>query len=440
MSPIKNLWLLAAGVIFLPSLLFAQNNGDTSSGFSLEECIRYAMESRPAVEQAKIDEAIGEREINAQLSEWLPQVSAQFNAVHNLKPQIFALGDRLVKGRSNTSNLLLQANQTLYNNDVLLASRAARFRRLQLDQGTADTKITTITEVSKAFYDVLLTREQLRILDENISRLEKQHQDARNRYESGLADKTDYQRAGIALANTRSDRNRAQEIIGAKEAYLKQLIGYPVESALELEYDYELMQEQIFIDTTQLVEFNNRIEYQLLKTQRQLLELNTSYHRWGFLPTVSGFYNYNFMYFGDHFSELYNTAHPVSAVGINVALPVFQGTRRIQNLRRAQLLEERLDLESENLELVINTQYQTALANYKSDLYEWQTLERNVEVAGEVYNIIKLQYDEGIKTYLDLIIAETDLRAAQLNFYNALFQVLESKLDLQKALGTIEVN
>ena len=437
----KHIQLLILGFLLAPLALMAQNEGVESADLSLDDCIEYALKNRPLVEQSRIDEAIGEREINAQLSSWLPQVSAQLNATHNFRLQTAAFGENLVTiGRKNTSNLLLQANQTLYNNDVFLASRAARYRRLQLDQNTVEAKVNTVVEVSKAFYDILFTLEQLRILDENIARLEKQYRDAVSRYEAGLVDKTDYQRASIALANTRSDRKRTQEMIGAKEAYLKQLMGYPVEADLELEYDYEQMQGEIMIDTTQVIQLANRIEVQLLQTEEQLLDLNSSYYRWGFLPTVNGFVNYNFLYFGDQFADLYATAYPTSAAGISVALPIFQGTRRIQNLRRAQLLEKRLEVESENLRKVINTQYRTALASYKSDYYEWQTLRDNVEIAEEVYNIIKLQYDEGIKTYLELVVAETDLRAAQLNYYNALYQVMESKLDLQKALGTIEVN
>jgi len=49
-----------------------------------------------------------------------------------------------------------------------------------------------------------------------------------------------------------------------------------------------------------------------------------------------------------------------------------------------------------------------------------------------------LQYKEGVKTYLDVIFAESDLRTAQVNYANALYQVLSSKLDVQKQLGTIQ--
>jgi outer membrane protein TolC len=57
----------------------------------------------------------------------------------------------------------------------------------------------------------------------------------------------------------------------------------------------------------------------------------------------------------------------------------------------------------------------------------------------EVYNTIKLQYDAGVKTYLELMTAETDLNTAQINYLNSLYAVLSSKLDIQKALGVVSL-
>ncbi len=51
--------------------------------------------------------------------------------------------------------------------------------------------------------------------------------------------------------------------------------------------------------------------------------------------------------------------------------------------------------------------------------------------------MIQLQYKTGIKTYLEVITAETDLRNARINYFNSLYQVLASKIDVQKALGQI---
>ncbi|WP_114783925.1 TolC family protein [Botryobacter ruber] len=442
MKYLKQIKPLLLGLLLLPSLLQAQSSPQAPSGpLTLEQCISYALSNRPDVKQAQLDETIGERQIRASLSAWLPQLSARYTVLHNIKLQTAAFGDNVVTlGTRYNSNILLQADQTLYSNEVAVATRAARFTREQLDLNTLDTKINTVVAVSKAFYDVLLTQEQLRILEENIVRQEKQYRDARSRFESGLVDKTDYQRASITLANTRSDRKRTQESIKAKLALLKQLMGLSPETALDISFDQNLMQQQTLPDTTLQPDFANRVELQQLRTQQQLLKLNTSYYRWGFLPTVSAYINYNPIYLSNSFSDLYSVARPASAVGLQAAIPIFQGTKRLQNIRIAELEEEQLVLDMENTRSVINTEYQTALANYKSNYTDWLTLRENAEVAEEVYNIIKLQYDEGIKAYVDLIVAETDLKATQLNYYNALYRLLASKLDYQRAIGTINVN
>ncbi|MBF9255574.1 TolC family protein [Pontibacter sp. 172403-2] len=442
MNATKCFMPLLLGLLLYPaSLLMAQTNAALpNDSLTLDQCVAYALKNRAAVEQALIDEAIGEREIKANLAGWLPQVSAKYGGTHlfKLQQQPFA-GEIRTLGQKYTSNVLLEATQTLYSSELLLASKAARYTRQQLDLDIRQNKINTVVDVSKAFYDVLLTQEQLRILDENLARQEKQYNDARSRFEVGLVDKTDYQRAAITLANIRSDRNRAQASIKAKYALLKQLMGYPIEADLEVAYNYNVMQQAVLVDTTEVVNFGNRIELQQLQTQQQLQQLNTAYYKWNFLPTISSYINYNWLFFSDTFAGLYSQAYPTSGVGLQASIPIFQGTRRIQNLKIAQLQEKRLEVEAENMRKAINTEYQAALANYKSNYYEWITLRDNAQLAQEVYDIIRLQYNEGIKAYVDLVVAETDLRTAQLNYYNALYDVLASKLDYQRALGTINI-
>ncbi|MBC3539347.1 TolC family protein [Rufibacter sediminis] len=442
MKKTNYLLLLLLSCLLVPAALQAQVTPDSTAGrLTLEQCVEYALKNQAQVQQAQLDEEIGERQIKAQLSGWLPQVTAQFAAVRNIQRPRFVIGDEVITtGQNYTSNINFQANQTLYSNDLLLASRAARFTRSSLDLNTQNTKINTVVDVSKAFFNILLSQEQLRILDENIARQEKQYRDARAQYEQGLVDKTDYQRASITLNSIRSNRKRTQEAIKASTALLQELMGLPVGSPLTLAYDYNQMQQNILIDTTQNVTFANRVEFQQIQVQRQIQGLNTNFYRWGFLPTASIYGNYNPQFFGSELSKLYNDIYPTSQVGLQVGIPIFQGGRRIQNVRISRLQEDRLSIDLQNIQRRINTEYQSALASYKSDYNDWLTLQSNVQLAEEVYNVIKLQYNEGIKTYLDLIVAETDLRTAQLNYYNALYNVLSSKLDVQRALGTIAVN
>jgi outer membrane protein TolC len=89
------------------------------------------------------------------------------------------------------------------------------------------------------------------------------------------------------------------------------------------------------------------------------------------------------------------------------------------------------------LKLQINKEYTTALANYKGNFFNLQLLQKNVSMAKRVYFVVNLQYKQGIVPYLNVITAESNLITSEISYLNALFQVLSSKVDLQKAMGSI---
>ena len=130
--------------------------------------------------------------------------------------------------------------------------------------------------------------------------------------------------------------------------------------------------------------------------------------------------------------------YPSSFVNLQLSFPIFEGGKRYQEIKQAKLELERFDYNFISLKNSVNTEYTEALANYISDLNNYLVLKENLELAKDVYETIQLQYKAGTKTYLEVISAETDLRAAQVNHTNALYQVLSSKLDVQKALGTLQ--
>ncbi len=411
------------------------------STVTLADCINFALKNQPLIKQSLIDEEIAERDIDIALSGIYPQISGQANLSRYLKQPVSLLnGQPVIFQPKNNSNFLIQADQSLFSNDLLFAAKGAKFTRLNSKQNTENSKINTVVAVSKAFYDILTSQEQLKILRENIARVEKQFKDSYAQYDAGLVDKTDYKRASISLNNSKADLKRISESLKYKYAYLQQLMGITEGNDLELNYSGPSLEAEILLDTTQSLTYENRIEYKQLQTQKQIQNLNVNYYRNNFLPSVSAFINYNNIYQSNDFGSLYNKDFPSSQAGLRLSLPIFQGGRRIQNLKRAVLQDKRLDLDIIQTKNVINTEYQQALASYKSNLNDWKTYRENVELSKDVYNTIKLQYNEGIKTYLELLIAESDLRSSQLNYLNSLFSLLSNKLDVQQAQGTVNIN
>jgi hypothetical protein len=152
---------------------------------------------------------------------------------------------------------------------------------------------------------------------------------------------------------------------------------------------------------------------------------------------ITAFGNYNLNFLNNQFSKLYSQSYPNSFAGITLSLPIFQGGKRLQQIKQAQFQVTQANNDIRSFENKVNTQYQQALSDYKSNLYNYYSLKENLSLANEVYDVIRLQYRSGVKAYLDVITAESDLRTAQINYYNALFQVLSSKIDVAQSLGKI---
>jgi outer membrane protein TolC len=434
-------------LLLLHTHLVISQTDTLPSAFSLEECIQYALEHQPVLRQSQIDEEITRKEIGASLAAWLPQVSADFDFIDNLdKPNIVLPnqetgGSQVIEvGVAFQSNAALNATQTLFNNDVRIAVRTASTLKTQARQNTVATQIDVFVGVSQTFFDLVIALDQIRILDQDISRLQKNVRDARNRYESGIADNVDYKQATIQLNNALAQRATTQELIPYRRALLKQQMGYPQDQTLEIEYNMDALRSEVLSDTIPALVLEDRIEYRLLQTQRELQEAAISRYRWGFLPSLNAFYNYQYSYFNDNFAQLYDRSFTSSQVGLRMSIPLIQGTARIKNLQAAKLQSEQLVYEQQLLTDQLTTEYEESRAVYQGAYQNWQLQRENEQLAQEVYRTIQLQYDEGIIPYIEVIQAETDLRSAQLNTSNALLQVLSSKVDLLRALGIVPVN
>lgn len=440
LSEKKKIFQVCLLALAMPLLLPAQQQSSDSvlQQATIENVIQYAIKRQPLIQQSLIDQEITETTIKSKLADWFPQLNFNYLLQHNFEVQTAVIGGEARKlGVENTSAFQFALTQNLFNRDVLLASRTKTDVRKLSRQNTSSTKIDVAVSVSKAFYDVLATEQQIKVTMQDITRLERSLKDATAQYNAGVADKTDYKRATIALNNTKALLKSNEELLKAKREYLKALMGYPASQPLDIVYDSLQMEKEVTLDTLQTVNYASRIEFQTLQTQRRLQQANVKYNKWSYLPNVyaSGAYNFNFQ--NDQFSKLYNTNYPNSFASLTLSLPLFQGGKRKYNIQAAEWQLKSIDWAEIGLKNSISSEYSQAMAVYKSNLASYLALKENMELAQEVYDVINLQYRSGVKTYLEVITAESDLRTARINYYNALYQVLSGKIDVQKALGQI---
>src|ERR1039458_5819069 len=235
---------------------FSQNRNisDTARYLTLDQCLVYALQNQPSLKQYIICISIARASNNIALSAWLPQVNLNANLTHyySLPKALEAnpanpTGPEIAvqTGVYNTAMPQLSASETIFNPDLLYAAKSAHLYIEQAKQANDSTKINVIATVSKSFYNLLLTLEQITVLKEDTVLLAKNLKDAYNQYLGGIVDKSDYKEATISLNNTRAQLKQAEENVFPQYASLKQQMGYPPEKNFNVSFDTSQIEQQI---------------------------------------------------------------------------------------------------------------------------------------------------------------------------------------------------
>jgi outer membrane protein TolC len=458
----KNLWkyisysgkILKVAIIFIVPIISTsfytcaqnQSSSKTVLVLNLDQCIVYALQNQPAVKQSLIDISIVKKANAINLSAWLPQINVAGTFTHyDPLPTVLSTNPldpagASIKSHSGIANTFLPgltATQTIINPDVLNAARSAHLYVQEAKQSNDSTKINLIANVSKTFYSLLLTLEQMNVLQDDTTRLGKTLRDAYHQYVGGVVDKTDYKEATISLNNSKAQLKQAKESVRPQYAFLKQLMGFPPEKEFTVSFDTAQMMKEIIFDTTEQLQYDKRIEYQQLKTVKNLQQLQLKYYKNQFLPSLSAFYNYTYEYESSTLTNFVNQGYPYSYIGASISFPLFTGLRRMESIQKAKLQVQQLDLAEVNLKSIIYSEFTAALASYRSNLNDLFVLRDNMAMAKDVYGVVSLQYKQGLIAYLNVITAESNLISSEISYLNALLQVLSNKVDLEKAMGNI---
>jgi len=417
------------------------NINHTSQFLTLRQCIDYALLHQPALNRSMINQNITKETNAVNLAAWLPQVNATGSLIHYIQlpsNNSASTGTSGTSGRvANTFVPELAVSQAIFSPNLLYTRRTAPLLVDESKLITDSAKIFLVSSITKSFYNVLLTLEQINVLKEDTTRLGKNVRDTYHQYIGGIVDETDYEEATITLNNSKAQLKQANENVTPQFAALKQLMGYPPEEQFNVSFDTTQMMQAIHIDTAQQLRYENRIEYKQLNTQKLLQNELLHYYNFQWVPTVSAFFNYDLSFQNNNLGNILGTSYPTSLIGVSFSIPIFTGFARLHNVQKAKLQAKLLDWDQIDLKSQIYSQYATALANYKSNFYNLQLLQQNVSLAQRTYFVVTLQYKQGIVAYLNVITAESNLITSEINYLNSLFQVLSNKIDLQKAMGSI---
>lgn len=444
--------LLTAGLLLFFRLSSAQDSKGQYN-FNLQECIDYSYQHQSKIVNADIDTKIAENKVREVLGIGLPQVTGNVNFQDFLElpttliPASFAGGKQgeyipFHFGTKYNMGLSLDISQIIFDGSYLVGLQATSVYQDLSKKNLARTKIETNVAVSKAYYTVLVTQARMELLEANVSRLKKLSEDTKALYKNGFVEKIDNDRIEVLYNNIQVEKEKVTQFAALTYLLLKFQMGMGINEQLTLKDKLsEIEFQPILSNSTGAANYEARMEYSLLQTQKKLYELDLKKNKLSYLPSVIGFGSFSKSGYNDSFKSLFNgdiTYYPTSLIGLKISIPILGGGQKYFRLQQAKLNVKKAENDLNSLKIGIELDQRQAEITYTANVQSLQTQKKNMELAEEVFRVSKLKYDQGIGSNLEVVNAETSLKEAQTNYINSLYDALVSKVELDRSLGNIK--
>jgi outer membrane protein len=328
--------------------------------------------------------------------------------------------------------------QLLFQPDVFVGLQA-RKTALNLSASVIDqTKETIKDSAYRRYYAILIAEKQLGFLNESVTRLEKLYHDDSIMFKNGFAEKLDLDRVQVQLTNLRTTQSVLTNSITLAYAAMKFALGISQKDTVVLKEDLtnETIKESVLADN---FKYEDRAEIRTLGFNRQLQQLDVKRNQLSALPTVALAGNYSINAMGQKFFTDPTTRWLKSSyVGLNVAVPVFDGFQRRYRVKQSQLNVEKVDNTIDQVKQVIDLQQTVSKESLTNALLNLDAQQRNMTLAESVYNTTKKKFEAGLGSSFEILQSENDLQTAQSNYFTALYNAIIAKVGYQSSLGKLQ--
>jgi outer membrane protein TolC len=447
-----NSWFyLALLYACIPSdIAFGQVVGKT---YSLEACLQYGYENQATVQNANLERELAVAQIGETRSDGLPQVNADadysnyWNLQESFLPAVIfdpnAPIDEFVPvpfSQQYNSSARLTATQLIFDGSYFVGLRAAKTYKGLSEQDFVKSRQDVTELITKAYYTVLVTQVALDLIDNNYERLDTLLTETSLMYENGFAEKIDVNRIQVEFNNTKTQKSRAERSLEQAYNILKFQMGMPLSQELELAETIEDITFEVLNYNFADFDYQDRVEVSQLEITRSLAELDLKNNKVQYLPTIDAYATLGALTATNTRSEVTNFDDQwlnYGLFGFRLNLPIFDGLRKSYLIQQNRIQLAQIENDMRYLRHSIDLEQEQAKRDFANSLENLRAQEENMELALEVFQVTNIKYQEGIGSNLEVVDAETSYKDAQSNYFNALYDVLIAKVDMEKALGIL---
>ena len=443
---------------------------NAQQSFTLEDAVAYGLENQDALKISDIEVVNAEHDIKEFRSIGMPKVSGGIDYNYYfyvpkqpiedfISPAVYSVLEAeevpLIQGppenyqtfelsfvQPQQLNVGLNANMLLFDGSYLYGLKAAKVYRDLVKKQKDASEEEVKANITKAYLSILIAKENEKTLSDNILTLQKSLMEVKAMYEAGFMESLDVDRLQLSYDNLTTQIENVQGLIELSYNLLKFQMGYPIDDQIQLA---ETIEELIVkFDATSIddgeiiINPEKRATFQVLNTSQELNNLDLKRNKAGYYPSVGVFASFQESLQRSNLFDNDQTGFlPTGLLGFNISVPIYDGGEKSAKIQKVKLNIEKTELQKNQFSNGMTLQVkngQVALNNAKRNL---QNRKKALEMTQSIYDRTKIKFTEGVGSSVEVTQAEGSLYQAQAEYISALYDVLQTKVDLDIALGDL---
>jgi outer membrane protein len=445
-------------LVLMPAGIKSNTGGSSGTGnaeplrLSLREAIEYAMQHGTDMQTARLDMEIAGSNQWEITASGLPQIDASANYQYNFRiptqlvPAEFFGGQpgEFVEVQFGTEqNLIASAtvSQLIFDGSYIVGLRAARIYRELSRRILERSELDVMNQVSETYFIVLLSRDNLSIVRNNLANMKQTLYETREIYEAGFTDQINLDQLRLSVSNMQNRMLNMERQYEISKNLLKFQIGYNIDHDIELTDSLEELFNRMMIEADADVDddfdYKEHIDYKVMLSRQTMDYMALRRQQSFYLPSLTASYSYQQMAMRDefNFTSMSRPWYPSSFLAVTLNIPIFSSGLRSARVQEARLELQKSELATHQVSQSLKLQIARARSQFRNAREQYQSETENLELARKILSQTTIMHREGMATSLELTQASNQLLETQSNYYNAMFEFINAKNDLDKARG-----
>jgi outer membrane protein len=422
---------------FVYAVLLA--GGHSAFAADLLDVYRQARSSDPTYSAARGAWAAAQERIPQARAGLLPLASVTASAQYNDRTIDFR--DETVprsNGSFGSTALSLSVSQPLYRKQNAIVYDQALTQVEQADAQLALSAQDLILRAAQAYFDILLAYDNVALAEAQKTAIGQQLEQAKRNFEVGTATVTDTHEAQARYDLTGAQEIAARNDLELRRRALEQVIGRaaPAVAPLGARFTMKLPEPATMDPWVSLARRGNlqvRVAQSASTFASQEIDRNRAAHR----PTFDAFVTLSNSGAGAGTVGGIGNDTRTSAVGVQLALPIYQGGLVSSRVREAIANQARAgdDLEAARRNAEFNARQ--AFLGITSGIAQVRALEAALVSTTSQLDSTRVGQEVGVRTQVDVLNAQQLLYSAQRDLAQSKYTYVLSLLRLEAAIGEL---